>query len=289
MGATTACDDEISAVGGRGLRSRGDEMDQNIVAFILGVVEGLTEFLPVSSTGHMIIVGDFLKFEGERASVFEVFIQLGAILSVFLVYREKFMTMLQRKNWARQDGLSLVHIIAGMLPAMAIGFIGHSFIKNYLFSPGTVIVGLIAGGIFMLAAEKFHQPIIVHRVDRLSVWKCFQIGLFQVLALWPGFSRSGSTIAGGLFLGVGRKAAADFSFIMAVPIMLIACLYDFLKIAGKLQMADFLMFGIGFVTAFVVAYFSIIWFLRFMNNSSLASFAYYRFVVALVAAIYFFL
>ena len=107
MGATTACDDEISAVGGRGLRSRGDEMDQNIVAFILGVVEGLTEFLPVSSTGHMIIVGDFLKFEGERASVFEVFIQLGAILSVFLVYREKFMTMLQRKNWARQDGLSL--------------------------------------------------------------------------------------------------------------------------------------------------------------------------------------
>ncbi len=262
-------------------------MYEYLVAVIIGIVEGLTEFLPVSSTGHMIIVGDVLGFSGDKASVFEVFIQLGAILSVFIVYREKFMTMLRRENWTRRDGLSLVHVAAGMFPAMAVGYLAHSFIKGYLFGPTTVIIGLIVGGIYMLVAEKSNVPIKVHRVDQLSIWQCLQIGLFQVLALWPGFSRSGATIAGGLFLGVSRKAGADFSFIMAVPIMLIACLYDFLKIAKLLNASDFLMFFIGFVTAFVVAYGSIIWFLKFLNKSSLASFAYYRFVFAILSAIYF--
>ena len=264
-------------------------MDQNIIAFILGIVEGATEFLPVSSTGHMILVGDFLGFTGERASVFEVFIQLGAILSVFFYYREKFMSMLRRENWIRNDRLSLAHIFFGMLPAMAIGFLGHSFIKNYLFSAGTVIIGLIVGGLFMLWAEKRHKPITVDNVYQLSMYQCLQIGLFQVLALWPGFSRSGSTIAGGLMLGVSRKAAADFSFIMAVPIMLIACIYDLLKIIDQLQWSDFVMFAIGFVTAFIFAYLSIVWFLKFLNKSSLAGFAYYRFVIAVIAFAYFFL
>ncbi|SUP42977.1 undecaprenyl-diphosphate phosphatase [Veillonella criceti] len=263
-------------------------MDQNIIAFILGIVEGATEFLPVSSTGHMILVGDFLGFTGERASVFEVFIQLGAILSVFIYYREKFMTMLRRENWIRNDGLSLAHIFFGMLPAMGIGYLGHSFIKNNLFSPGTVIIGLIIGGLFMLFAEKYHRPITTHNVERLTMYQCLLIGLFQVLSLWPGFSRSGSTIAGGLILGVSRKAAADFSFIMAVPIMLIACIYDLLKIIDQLYWSDFIMFFIGFVTAFVFAYLSIVWFLKFLNKSSLAGFAYYRFAVAAVALIYFF-
>lgn len=263
-------------------------LDQNIIALVLGILEGATEFLPVSSTGHMIIAGDAMGFIGERASVFEVFIQLGAILSVFIYYREKFMFMLRRENWVRQDRLSLAHIFFGMLPAMVVGFIGHSFIKNFLFSAGTVIIGLVVGGLFMLWAEKRHKPIKVHHVDQLSMKQCLQIGLFQVLALWPGFSRSGSTIAGGLYMGVSRKAAADFSFIMAVPIMLIACIYDLLKIIDQLQMSDFIMFAIGFVTAFVVAYLSIVWFLKFLNKSSLAGFAYYRFVVAFVALMYFF-
>ncbi|MDY3974604.1 undecaprenyl-diphosphate phosphatase [uncultured Veillonella sp.] len=264
-------------------------LDQNIIALVLGILEGATEFLPVSSTGHMIIAGDAMGFTGERASVFEVFIQLGAILSVFIYYREKFLSMLRRENLVRQDRLSLAHIFFGMLPAMVIGFLGHSFIKNYLFSAGTVIVGLIVGGLFMLWAEKRHKPITVQHVDQLSMKQCLQIGLFQVLALWPGFSRSGSTIAGGLYMGVSRKAAADFSFIMAVPIMLIACIYDLLKIIDQLVLSDFIMFAIGFVTAFVVAYASIVWFLKFLNKSSLAGFAYYRFVVAFVAFVYFFI
>lgn len=264
-------------------------MDQILIAIILGIVEGATEFLPVSSTGHMIIVGHALQFNGPSASVFEVFIQLGAILAVYFFYKEKFHRMLKREHWITRKNVSLVHVIAGMLPAMGIGFIFHSFIKNYLFGTATVIIGLIIGGLFMLYAEKRGPKTVVEDVDDLTIWQCFQIGLFQVCSLWPGFSRSGSTIAGGLLLGVSRKAAADFSFIMAVPIMLIACTYDFLKVVGNLSSDDLVMFAVGFVTAFIVAYASIVWFLKFLNKSSLASFAYYRFLVALVAIIYFYL
>ena len=264
-------------------------MDQNLIALILGIVEGATEFLPVSSTGHMIIVGNYFNFEGTRASVFEVFIQLGAILAVYFFYKDKFHAMLKRENWAKPKGTSVAHVVAGMLPAMAIGFLLHSYIKTYLFGPATVIIGLIVGGLFMLFAEKINKRVLIDDVDELTIWQCFKIGLFQVLSLWPGFSRSGSTIADGLILGVSRKAAADFSFIMAVPIMLIACTYDFLKVASDLSMDDLVMFAIGFVTAFVVAYASIVWFLKFLNKSSLASFAYYRFVVAVIAAWYFYM
>lgn len=264
-------------------------MHEYLIALILGIVEGLTEFIPVSSTGHMIIVGDVLNFTGTKASVFEVFIQLGAILAVFFAYRQKFMVMLKPRNWMRKDGLSLVHIAIGMFPAMAVGYLAHNFIKTYLFSTGTVIIGLIIGGIYMLVAEKLKPRLRTRHVDELTYKQAFQIGLFQILALWPGFSRSGSTIAGGLFLGVGRKAGADFSFIMAVPIMLIACLYDFLKVYNQLSSSDLAMFAIGFAVAFVVAYISILWFLKFLNRSSLAAFAVYRFFIALVSLVYFYI
>ena len=171
-------------------------MNDYMIAVILGIVEGFTEYLPVSSTGHMILVGDWLGFDGPRASVFEVFIQLGV--------------------------------------------------------------------------------------------QAFLVGAFQMLALWPGFSRSGSTIAGGLFLGMSRKAAADFSFIIAVPVMIVACFYDLLKSLSYLSSNDLIMIAIGFVTAFIVAYVSVLWFLKFLNKSTLASFAYYRFVVALVSFLHFF-
>lgn len=264
-----------------------DGLHEYVIALIIGIVEGLTEYIPVSSTGHMVIVGDFLHFTGEKASTFEVFIQLGAILSVLLVYKERFISMLRRENWIRQDRLSLLHIAVGMLPAMGIGYLIHGFIKQHLFSWSAVVVGLVVGGLYMLLAEKIKRPIKVKSVDQITIKQAFLIGCFQVLSLWPGFSRSGSTIGGALFLGISRKAGADFSFIMAVPIMMIACIYDFLKVANKLNSSDFVMFGIGFLSAFVVAYVSIIWFLRFLNGSSLASFAYYRFILAAVATSYF--
>lgn len=264
-------------------------VSENLIAVIIGIVEGVTEYLPVSSTGHMILVGNMLGFEGEKASVFEVFIQLGAILSVLFLYRDKFSRMLKpRKLSIYGNGLSVKHVLAGIVPVMGIGYLLHKPIKTYLFSPYTVIIGLIVGAIFMLVAEKVAKRPVVNDVDKITLKQAFFVGLFQVLALWPGFSRSGSTISGGLILGISRTAAADFSFIIAVPLMTVACLYDLLKVWNKLSMADLQMFAIGFGVSFVVAYISVVWFLRFLNTSTLASFAYYRFVLALVSYYYFF-
>ncbi|HWR09841.1 undecaprenyl-diphosphate phosphatase [Sporomusa sp.] len=265
-------------------------MSDNIIAVIIGIVEGLTEFLPISSTGHMILVGALLGFEGEKASVFEVFIQLGAILSVFILYRDKFLAMLRPRTLNNFGGsLTAMHVLAGIIPVMGLGYLLHEFIKTYLFSPYTVIIGLIVGAILMLVAEKISQRPVTNDVDKMTIKQAFFVGLFQILSLWPGFSRSGSTIAGGLFLGMSRKAAAEFSFIIAVPLMLVACVYDLMQIWNKLSVDDFAMFAIGFVVAFITAYISIVWFLRFLNNSTLASFAYYRFGVAGISYYYFFL
>jgi undecaprenyl-diphosphatase len=274
-------------------------MDDYIIAVVLGIVEGVTEYIPVSSTGHMILVGDMLGFNGPRAGVFEVFIQLGAILSVLVIYKEKFIRMarqyrcwnlLRRENWFRKDtGLTLAHVAAGIVPVMGIGYFAHHAIKTYLFSTSTVIIGLIIGALFMLAAEKARMRVVCDDVEKMTIMQAFLVGAFQICALWPGFSRSGSTIAGGLFLGVSRKAAADFSFIIAVPVMFVACIYDLLKSLSYLNGNDLVMIAIGFVVAFVVAYISVLWFLKFLNKSTLASFAYYRFLVAAVSFAYFFI
>ncbi len=264
-------------------------MNENLIAVIIGIVEGVTEYLPVSSTGHMILVGSMLGFEGEKASVFEVFIQLGAILSVLFLYRDKFYRMIKpQKLSIYGNGLSIKHVLAGIVPVMGIGYLLHKPIKTYLFSPYTVIVGLIVGAIFMLVAEKVANRPTVTNVDNITLKQAFFVGLFQLLALWPGFSRSGSTISGGLILGISRAAAAEFSFIIAVPLMAVACVYDLLKVWDKLNMADLQMFAIGFGVAFVVAYISVVWFIGFLNKSTLASFAYYRFVLAIASYYYFF-
>lgn len=273
-------------------------MGDNIIAVILGIVEGLTEYIPVSSTGHMILVGHMLGFDGPRASVFEVFIQLGAILSVLVIYKEKFLRMakqynclhlLKKENWQRHDtGLTLAHIAVGIVPVMLIGFFAHHFIKTYLFSTATVIIGLFVGGLYMLIAEKKRIPIVCDDVEAMSIKQAFCVGFFQIFALWPGFSRSGSTIGGALFLGISRKAAADYSFIIAVPVMFIACIYDLLKSLNDLNSNDLVMIAIGFVVAFIVAYISVLWFLKFLNKSTLASFAYYRFLLAIFSILYFY-
>lgn len=260
-------------------------MSDILIAGIIGIVEGLTEFLPISSTGHMILVGSLLGFEGEKASVFEVFIQLGAILSVFILYRQTFFNLFDMR---KKNGFTLWHIAAGILPVMAVGFLLHKPIKTYLFSPLTVIVGLVAGAVLMLVAEKVSVRPFTRQLNEISIRQALLVGLFQILSLWPGFSRSGSTIAGGLFFGLTRKAAAEFSFIIAVPLMLVACVYDLLKIWRILSIADLNMFATGFIVAFFVAYLSIVWFLGFLNKSTLASFAYYRFVIAGLSYYYFF-
>lgn len=264
-------------------------MHDMIIAVIVGIVEGLTEFLPVSSTGHMILVEDLLGFQGEAASVFAVFIQLGAILSVAFLYREKYQRLMSPSTWFNPPaGLSVWHIAAGIVPVGLVGFLAHGMIKRHLFSSFTVIIGLVLGALLMLAAEKFGRRPDTTDVEKMTLKQAFLVGLFQILSLWPGFSRSGSTISGGLFFGLDRKTAADFSFIIALPLMTMACVYDLYKSFARLSVADFHMIAAGFAVSFVVAYFSVIWFLRFLNRSTLASFAYYRLVLAGFSYYYFF-
>lgn len=262
-------------------------MYEYFCALVIGIVEGLTEYIPVSSTGHMIIVGNMIGFTGTLADLFDVFIQLGAILAVLVVYKEKFIFILNTHHWFRKKGPSVFNIGVAMFPACLVGFIFHGFIKHQLFGPFTVIIGLILGGVFMIVAEKMHKPFTVTDVDAITTKQAIKIGLFQCLSLWPGFSRSGSTIAGSLLLGISRKAAADFTFIMAVPLMFLACFYDLLKVIKDLSLDDFGVLTVGFVTSFVVAYISILWFLKFLNKSTLTGFAIYRFLVAIFALFYF--
>ena len=190
-------------------------MSENLIAVLLGIVEGLTEFIPVSSTGHMIIVGHMIGFEGNLAKIFDVVIQLGAILAVLVLYKERFARFLTKEGWQLGSGLTGWHIAAGCVPTMAFAFLVHSFIKKYLFSPATVAVGLVLGAFLMIYAEhriKGHEKELVQDVDHISLRQALYIGFFQFLSLWPGFSRSGSTMGGALLVGVNRKAGSGFYF-----------------------------------------------------------------------------
>ena len=262
-------------------------MDKFTQALIIGIVEGLTEFLPVSSTGHMIIAGNIIGFKGETATVFEVAIQLGAILSVIYLYKEKFARFFTRAGFDPNAGLSAWHVGAGVVPVMGIAFFAHGYIKRYLFSPYTVAAGLILGGALMLAAERYSRDGALDDTDKMTVKQALLVGLFQILSLWPGFSRSGSTISGGLFIGLSRKAAAEFSFIVAVPVMAAACLYDLYKNSAILDAESLSFLAVGFGTAFFTAFVSVAWFVKFLHRSSLASFAFYRFLLAFFCFWYF--
>ncbi len=268
----------------------GDIMEQYVIALILGIIEGITECIPVSSTGHMIIIGHMLNFEGAHADVFDVFIQIGAILAIYTHYRRIFNSFLKRKNWIKARGVSLLHIGAGVLPVLTAGYLLQYVIKGYLFGPIPVIIGLVVGALFMIYAEKRRVTTrLVDSVNNLSVYQCFQIGLYQMLCLWPGFSRSGATIAGGMLIGCTRRAAADFSFIMAVPVMIIVCVYDLLRVIHLLELNDIIMFAIGTFVSYIVGYITVKAFLWYLNRSSLSTFGYYRLIVATLAVIYLYL
>lgn len=255
-----------------------------LVAFILGIVEGLTEFLPVSSTGHMIIVGHLLGFEGDKAATFEVLVQLGSILAVVVVFWRRMFGLIGihfgRPVENAHGSLTLGHILIAMVPAVILGFLVHDFLKAHLFGPETVMWALVAGGILLLIAEWRRPPVRSETLDDITYRQALGIGLFQCFALWPGFSRSGSTISGGMLLGISRQAAAEFSFILAVPMMLGASALDLYKSWHQLSLADLPMFAVGFVTAFVVAMLAIKTFLTLIRRFSFVPFAIYRFIVA---------
>ena len=267
-------------------------MDQYLIAVVVGIVEGLTEFLPVSSTGHMIIVGHLLGFDGNVADVFDVFVQLGAILSVIFIYKERFTRFFTKDGWDPKKGLSVWHIAAGIVPVMLAGYFFYSYIKHYLFSPFTVAIGLALGGLLLMFAEyktKGHEAELVDDVDKISIKQAMWVGIYQFLSLWPGFSRSGSTIAGGLLVGLTRSASAYYTFLIAVPLMFVACIYDLLKNIHALSMDDLTILAIGFVVSFVVAYWSVLWFLKFLHKYDLTSFAIYRILLACFTFWYFYM
>ncbi|EGT4371076.1 undecaprenyl-diphosphate phosphatase [Cronobacter malonaticus] len=262
------------------------DMHSLLVAAILGIVEGLTEFLPVSSTGHMIIVGHLLGFEGDTAKTFEVVIQLGSILAVVVMFWRRLFGLIgihfghPPHEGLGKGRLSLIHILLGMVPAVVLGLVFHDFIKS-LFNPINVMYALVVGGVLLIIAEvlKPKEP-KAPGLDDMTYRQAFFIGCFQCLALWPGFSRSGATISGGMLVGVSRYAASEFSFLLAVPMMMGATALDLYKSMGFLTMADLPMFAVGFVTAFVVALVAIKTFLHLIKRISFIPFAIYRFIVA---------
>ncbi|MGZ8483329.1 MAG: undecaprenyl-diphosphate phosphatase [Candidatus Binatia bacterium] len=262
-------------------------MNVFVIAAVLGIVEGLTEFLPVSSTGHLIIVGHLLGFVGDKAASFEVAIQLGAILSVIWLYWRRFMGLVPG---TRQFAATVVSSLNGWpglwrialatLPALAIGYLARHGIKEKLFNPEAVTVALAVGGVAILLVERFAARRRANALDAVTVAQALGVGLFQILALWPGTSRAAATIVGGMILGLERKAAAEFSFLIAVPVLCAASGYELLKMRDQLVLDDAVTLIIGLVVSFAVALLAIKGFVSYLSHGKLAPFAWYRIVVA---------
>nr|PZN06254.1 MAG: undecaprenyl-diphosphatase [Pseudomonadota bacterium] len=252
-------------------------------AVVLGVVEGLTEFLPVSSTGHLIVVGDLIDFLGQPLrSVFQVAIQLGAILAVCWLYRVRL--------WRVAVGLPhdpvaqrfTFNLLIAFLPAMVLGLLFYKLIKGVLFAPVPVAIALVAGGLVILWAEKRRHTVRVQEVDQMTARDALLVGLCQCFALVPGTSRSGATIIGGLFVGLSRKAATEFSFFLAIPTMLAATVYDVYKNRALFEFEYFALLAAGFVAAFIAAFFTVRALVAFVSRHSFTPFAWYRIAFGLL-------
>lgn len=253
-----------------------------VVAAILGLVEGLTEFIPVSSTGHLILLVDLLGFQGPPGKVFEVVIQLGAILAVCVVYFTRLWRVLM--GLASDPGARrfAAAVIIAFLPAAVIGAVAHGFIKSVLFSPWVVSASLILGGLAILAIEARSRPATVGRVEDFSPLLALKIGFFQVIAMIPGVSRSGATILGALLMGVERKAAAEFSFFLAIPTMLGAATYDLYKNRHDLSFDGGILIAIGFVVAFLAALAAVRFVVDFISRHGFTPFGWYRIAIGTI-------
>jgi len=252
-------------------------------ALILGIVEGLTEFLPISSTGHLILVGDLLGFNDERGKVFEIVIQFAAILAVCWEYRTKLISvvsgLVQKQEAARRF---LLNLFIAFLPAAFLGLLFASKIKQHLFAPVPVALAFIVGGLIILWAEKRDHKINVDTVDDMRWKDALKVGCAQTLALIPGTSRSGATIIGGLLFGLSRKAATEFSFFLAIPTLTAATLYEVVKYRSLFHAHDWWLFAVGGAASFVSAFLCVRWLLRFISRHDFSAFAWYRIVFGLV-------
>ncbi|OGB15577.1 MAG: undecaprenyl-diphosphatase [Burkholderiales bacterium RIFCSPLOWO2_12_67_14] len=248
-----------------------------IKAAIMGVVEGLTEFLPISSTGHLILAGSLLGFHDERAKVFEIAIQTGAIFAVIIVYAQRLRaTLLGLASQPTAQRFTL-NVVIGCLPAVVLGLLLGKAIKANLFTPTVVATAFIVGAFVILWAERRQQANVrVHDLDDLTPLDALKVGLAQCFGLIPGTSRSGSTIIGGMLFGLSRKVATDFSFFLGIPILIGAGAYSLYKARDMLSMADLPLFAVGLVFAFLSAWVCIRWLLRYVASHSFVPFAWYR-------------
>lgn len=251
-------------------------------AAILGLVEGATEFIPVSSTGHLILVSNWLGLVDERAKTFNIFIQLGAILAIVWLYRTR---LARSVTEARRDSAGrrlIINLLVAFLPAAIVGFLAHDWIKSRLFNPSVVAVALIVGGILILLIERWGPRSAVDDVNQVPTRSALGVGLAQVLSLVPGTSRSGATIMGGYALGLSRTAATEFSFFLAIPVMFAATGYDLLKSWALLAAPDLPMFAIGFVVSFLSALIVVRLFLSYVSKHSFRAFAWYRIALGVI-------
>lgn len=267
-------------------------MSELFKACLLGIVEGLTEFIPVSSTGHLILFGEAVEFKGGAGGTFEVFIQLGAILAVVVLYHNRFRGLMHlgslnalRGGTGFSGWVGLMKLGIACVPAFILGFLVRDLIKAHLFGSVTVALALIVGGLIMVGIERFPTRVRTDDVGDLSYLQAFLIGVVQCFALWPGMSRSGATIVGGMLLGLSRSVAAEFSFLVAVPVMCAAVGYDLLKSWDLLEAQHFGIFTVGFIVSFVVAVLAIKFFMAVLNRVSLAPFGYYRIVLGAIVLI----
>jgi len=245
-------------------------------ALILGVVEGLTEFLPISSTGHLILVGDLLDFNNPRGQLFEIVIQSGAILAVIWEYRVRIASVLRGLGRERVANRLVLNLGIAFLPLAILGLLFKKVIENHLFKPVPVALAFIIGAFFILWAERRKHTVRVQTVDEMTPLDALKMGLAQAAALIPGTSRSGATIIGGLFFGLSRTAATEFSFFLAIPTLLAATVYSLYKERALLSFDDVGMWAVGFIAAFASAFLCVRWLLRYISSHDFTPFAWYR-------------
>ena len=254
-----------------------------VKAAIMGIVEGLTEFLPISSTGHLILAGSLLGFSDAKAKVFDIAIQTGAILAVIIVYWQKIHSTVVALPSSRQAQRFALNVLIAFFPAVILGLLFGKAIKEHLFTPQVVASTFILGAFVILWAERRPQSAArVHSVDDMTALDALKVGLVQCLAMIPGTSRSGATIIGGMLLGLSRQAATDFSFFLAIPTLIGAGAYSLYKERALLSWADLPLFGVGLLLSFVSAWICVRWLLRYIASHSFVPFAWYRIAFGLV-------
>jgi len=266
-------------------------MNEIVISVILGIVEGVTEFLPISSTGHLIIVNQFVDFTGEFAHMFDIVIQLGAILSVVVYFRHRLIPF--GKNLVGEDKKGIFDLwkktAFAVIPALIIGALFGKYIKQYFFNPTTVSITLIAGGIILIYLESTERKSHIDTMKELTYRTAFFIGMIQCIAMIPGTSRSAATIIGAMFLGASRLVAAEFSFFLAIPTMCAATAYSFLKAGKSLTAPQMQVISVGFIVSFFTAWLVIAAFMKYITRRNFKPFGYYRIVLGISVLLYFLL